>query len=349
MEERKEIIRTVVAQGLRVSKALSIANMARSSYYYRPSFGKKGALPSTCTLYNGVLVSNEEVKQTINEILSDEFIDYGYHRTTASLRQYGYEINHKKVYRLMREESLLLNRIPVKLLNKQYVQYTSPLTTYPFEVIEMDIKYIYLHGERKNAYLITLFDVFARLAPEWEISNTMKAYEVAALIDRLIDNWFIPLGIDPTKTKIRIRTDNGPQFIAQLFIERLKDYQIENEYIKPATPQQNGHIESFHNTINNLVCSKYEFDDLNEAKEIFQRFFYSYNSKRIMKALLYLSPLEFLIQWYSGKIGVTIKEGKIKYYFREKPDEKPSSSSPEVLFMLKNKFNKETKIILTNL
>ena len=104
----------------------------------------------------------------------------------------------------------------------------------------------------------------------------------------------------------------------------------------------NGHIEAFHHTVEKLICSKYCFASINDAIQVFTRFFDTYNNKRIMKAILHLTPMEMLINYYSGKIGVKLNEKKKQaYYFKEEPKEKSNGPSLEVLFgFFNNKFMK---------
>lgn len=329
MAERKEIVCKMVSMGMRTARAFEIAGIPRSTYYYRSTGVRKGKEPSTHTLKNGQLVSNEELLNEMNTILGVDFIDYGYVRTTMALVGLGYHINKKKIYRLMKENHLLFKKKKA-ILKKNYVTDFVPVCTSPFQVMEIDIKYVYIHGLRKNAYLITILDIFSRVALAWSIDMNMKSSRVIELVNQLLNNWLIPWNIDPKQTKVCIRTDNGSQFIAALFRQHLHHANISNEYIKPATPEQNGHIESFHATLTSLVCNKYYFEDLNQANPILQKFYQTYNNIRIMKSILYKTPLQFLNLWKDGKIGVKTEYNKIVYFFREETTTQLAvASSPE--------------------
>ena len=329
MEDRKEVVCKMVGLGMRTSTALAMAEIPRSSYYYRSKGVRKGKEPSTHTLKNGQLVSNEQLVNEMNDILGVDFIDYGYARTTRALAGKGYHVNKKKIYRLMKINHLLLKRRKA-VIKKNYVSNFVPLCTAPFQVMEIDIKYVFIPGLRKNAYLITIFDVFSRAALVWSIDLDMKASRVINLVDQLLQKWLIPWNIDPKQTKVSIRTDNGSQFAAALFRQHLKEADITNEYIQPATPQQNGHIESFHATLTKLVCNKYCFDDLNHAINVFHKFFDVYNNIRIMESILYKTPSAFLNLWKEGRIDAKIENKKVIYFFREETtSHKPVASSSE--------------------
>ncbi|MBL0026751.1 MAG: transposase [Saprospiraceae bacterium] len=91
----------------------------RSTYYYKPPQGikSKGRPVSSHTMKKDqTWATNEEVISDIKEILSEEFVDYGYLKTTHALRQQcGYIISPKKVYRLMEENKLLNHPTKPKL------------------------------------------------------------------------------------------------------------------------------------------------------------------------------------------------------------------------------------------
>lgn len=346
MESRKEVVCKMVSLGMRTTKALEMASLPRSTYYYKSTGSKKGKRPSGFTMFNGTMVPDSQVIKAIEEILGQEFIDYGYIRTTEALQSSGYKINKKKVYRLMKEQRLLFPKRVVKGHDKEYVAYTSPICKRPFELIELDIKYIYIQGERRNAYLITMVDVFSRKALVWSLNWNMKTQRVVELLNELSTQWLIPLSIDPKKVKVKIRTDNGSQFIARLFRKRLAEAGINNEYIHPGTPQQNGHIEAFHNTLSKLVCLKYELENIDHARDVLNRFFHAYNNKRIMKAILYKTPDEFCKLWAKGEVGSEIINGKLKHFFKEKRPEYQALPSSEFL-IVQNKINQQFNKCLT--
>jgi transposase InsO family protein len=321
-----------VAQGVTVDDAVRIAGMKKSTYYYKPNGRPKGKRPSTHTLHHGEMVPNQVVVNEIMKLIDPEYHDYGYQMSTDLLKQMEYRINHKKVYRLMDENNLL--HPPTKKaapLNRAFIRYTVPPLEGPFKTIEADIKYVYIHGENRNAFLITFLCTFCRCAPIWDLQYTMKSKEIAELVLDLIHETDVKRYLMEQKIKIIIRTDNGPQFIARALAAILESLGIAHEFIQPGTPQQNAHIESFHNTVTRLVCNRNIFHDIEHAREIFKDFYYAYNETRAMRSLLSYSPKNFLKLWESGIIGIKKnKKDKEIFFFREKPH--PSfglGSSPE--------------------
>jgi transposase InsO family protein len=68
------------------------------------------------------------------------------------------------------------------------------------------------------------------------------------------------------------------------------------EFTKPATPEQNAHIESYHSIAERVICQKYQFDDLKEFQKTMERFKYFYNFKRIHSGVGYKSPYKYLLE-----------------------------------------------------
>jgi putative transposase len=346
--QKKEIVCNYVAKGLSVLQAVMIAGIKKSTYYYRPNGRPKGKLPSTHTIKNGVLVCNDIVINDIINLITPEYHDYGYKVASELLKQRGYIINHKKVKRLMRDNHLLHPQMfKAKRFNKQFIKFTSPPLDGPFQTIEADIKYVHIHEENKNAFLLTFLCTFCRYAAVWDLQYSMNSSQVIDLVTDLIHHPEVKNTISKGKTKIVIRTDNGPQFIAKKLAEALKSFGLMHEFINPGTPQQNGHIESFHNTVTRLVCNRNIFKDLSHAWSIFNDFYYAYNETRVMKSLLYYPPKHFLKLWESGVVGIKRNNNKQEiFFFREKPILKQDiGSSPEDFFG-QNKNNKFELLVL---
>ncbi len=87
----------------------------------------------------------------------------------------------------------------------------------------------------------------------------MKSRQVVQLIDQLILNYLQPENVLKRHILVTLRSDNGSQFVAKTVREHLKENQIFQEFIKPATPQQNGYVESFHSTVEKLAFKNTTF------------------------------------------------------------------------------------------
>lgn len=138
------IAEAFIQEGYPAYKVLPLCRLSKSSYYYRPSKGKRGRKPSTATLdSSGILYSNDYVLDRIKWLLNQEFIDYGYEKVTGWLRNSeSLIINEKKVYRLMSESRLLNSRIRRNRRGKRIAKDLLQNPALPFECMQTDIKYI---------------------------------------------------------------------------------------------------------------------------------------------------------------------------------------------------------------
>jgi transposase InsO family protein len=320
VEERKAIIRKYASKGMKVTTVAGFVGISKSSYYYKHRPGRRGRKASTQTLLgDGLMVPNEQVVIEIKTILETEFLENGYRKVANELKDMDYHIGKTKTFRLMKENRLLLP--PKKKRAREFVRFTQPLPFEPFEKLEMDIKFIYIRGERRNALLITILDTFTRLVLAWELQYSIRHTTIGRMFDQVIEQWLQPYRppYDDELT-VTLRCDNDGRFVAHDLQKYMSDNFINQEFILPATPQQNAHIESFHSIIEELICRKYEFDDIHHAREVFQRFYPTYNDRRTISSLLYLPPSVFLNEWETSNVGINMRKyrGKIiqKFFFR---------------------------------
>lgn len=95
--------------------------------------------------------------------------------------------------------------------------------------------------------------------------------------------------------------DNGPELISQRLEKWAKEKQIELLHIRPGKPAQNAYIESFNRIFREDVLDAYLFDDLEEVRQIKERWLENYNAISPHEALqvfhpanLYFNKLEFV-------------------------------------------------------
>lgn len=289
---KMELAELFISQGHPVGKVIETIGIKSSSFYYTPkSSTQKGKAKSKRTKIAGAgYVSNEQVIKEIEHLLEQEFVDYGYRKVTHWLRQHKkYIINEKKVYRLMKEHGLLRIRNRYKRFSPRiWVNDIVPNPNLCFEHLEFDIKYIWVEGKRKYALLLSVIDVKSR----WILGQLMdwkiRKENVIELFDLIFDNYCLP-------KSMYVRNDNGAQFEAGMVQQYFADKNVTQEFTKPATPEQNAHIESYHSIIESVICRKYAFNDLYETQQTFNRFVLFYNYDRIHSGINYLSPWKYLI------------------------------------------------------
>lgn len=106
-----------------------------------------------------ISVPDTTVKNDIKDLLSKEFVCYGYKKVAKFLKKnLGYIINPKKVYRLMKEMLILLPKIRPASIDIIRVKNRKIHLVRPNELWQIDIKYLYIHGEKRNSYVCTIID-----------------------------------------------------------------------------------------------------------------------------------------------------------------------------------------------
>jgi hypothetical protein len=112
-----------------------------SSFYYKPSGTPKGINPCTYSMnQDGALFENAVVVADIEKTLRQEFCCYGYRNMTGELKEQGWVISHKKVYRLMKEHKLLYGgRIRPEPFKQDFIRFRTPGAERSLQYLSMDI------------------------------------------------------------------------------------------------------------------------------------------------------------------------------------------------------------------
>lgn len=90
-----------------------------------------------------------------------------------------------------------------------------------------------------------------------------------------------------------IRSDNGPEFIAQAIRRWTEQLSIETLYIEPGSPWENGYAESFHSRFRDELLALEEFESLAAARKLTTAWKEDYNHYRPHSSLGYATPVEF--------------------------------------------------------
>ena len=122
-----------------VRRLLKWAGLALSSFYYRHSGARKGIKPSTHSFtVRGERMDNKILVLQIEQVLRQEFCCYGYKNMTAELREIGWIINHKKVYRLLKEARVLYGaRIKPLPFKRDFIRFRSLKPENPLQYLAM--------------------------------------------------------------------------------------------------------------------------------------------------------------------------------------------------------------------
>lgn len=261
-------------KAISTTKLLKWAELPNSTFYYKHREGKPGRKPSTHTYkVDGGFFENRVVVQQIEQVLQQEFCCYGYHMMREELQQCSWVINHKKVYRLMKENHLLCNhRIEVHGAPRPFVKFRKVTASRPLEYLCMDIKHVHLYAEGRNALLLTIMDIYSRKVLLHLLRYSIKKGDVLILLSLLL--------LQYRPTGMTLRSDNGSPFVAAVVRQYLKSKGVYQEFTHVATPEDNSYIEALHSNLQREVMDRFELETLSEAQNTINRYYEWYNEKR---------------------------------------------------------------------
>ena len=286
-----------ITQDCRPGVVLRALEINRSTYYYckrEPAADASDArggrgLPGFSLKTDGAMVSDEQINEWICEVIAGDGFAYGYHKLTWCLRrQYSLVINKKKVYRLCRQMRVLRPQRKLKRRHPRRLT-TNREVTAPNQLWETDVKYGYVPGERRFFFIMSLLDVYDRATIHSHIGLSATAEDAVTMLWQAL--WKRQLLESDSKPVIR--SDNGPQFIADAFESWCLDHGVEHERIPYKTPNKNAHIEAFHRILEDECLSLHEFETFRQAYGEVAAFMEYYNQRRIHSAIHYMTPNEF--------------------------------------------------------
>lgn len=303
-------MRRYAAAGLKRDVCLEICGLSKSQYYRKGSKKKRGRKKTRFTFK---LIDNQKVKlnnsivvEAIKNLFKNPAVTYGYRSMTSELQLSGWFINHKKVYRLMKSNQLLQPKPPKEA--KNYVKYRILAPETPLSLLEQDIKQVWMEGKGGYAYILTVIDVFTRHVLHWRVGFQMKQKDVRGAWEEIICDWLQPLDMLTSGIRIEVRNDNGPQFRAVKLQDFLEQNTLYQTFTHPYTPQENGHVESFHAILGRYLEGKI-FEGLTDLEEELKKFYLFYCYRRVHGSTCGLPPALFWQQWNRGNIERTLKPG----------------------------------------
>jgi putative transposase len=253
--------------------------VSRSGYYAAPA---------------EVVTSERDValRAAIEEI-SLAFPGYGYRRVTHALCRAGWVVNHKRVLRILREESLLCQ------LRRHFVVTTDSAhrhTIYPNLLAQVELTGIdqawvadltYIRLPSAFVYLACVLDAFSRRCVGWKLSRQIDTALTLTALDMALD------ARKPAPGLIH-HSDRGVQYASTDYVARLGQFQAQVSMSAAGNPYDNAKAESFFKTLKREEVYLQDYQTFAEAENHLGPFIEDvYNTKRLHSSLGYRPPAEF--------------------------------------------------------
>jgi len=256
-----------------ISQSCQAADLHRSLWYYQ------------------VKQDDTEVVDKLNEY-AKKLPTYGFDEYYHRIRREGYPWNRKRVLRVYRKMNLGLRR---KRKRPYPVRNPEPLEQQirPNEVWSIDFMADSLDDGRKIR-VFNVLDDYNREALTTTVGLSFPSARVVRVLEQLIE--------ERGKPKI-IRSDNGSEFIANVFKNWCLKHGIKISYIKPGKPTQNAYIERFNREFRKGVLNAYLFKSIEDAQMRAEEWRYDYNYYHPHSSLGRKTPNELWMNFVnSGKL-----------------------------------------------
>lgn len=264
--QRRGVTHLVQAKRFSQRRACQLVSAARSSVRYR----RRRAADEAALV--------EALQQQVQR-----HAVYGYRPITALLRRQGWQVNHKRVYRLWRTLGLQLPRrakrkrrygaAPERLMRAEHANH---VWTYDF---------LHTSTERGGKLrVLAVLDEYTRECLALYVARSISSKRVIHLL-----NWLFVTRGRPQY----LRSDNGSEFIARAIQMWLEAEKCQTLYIKPGSPWENPFIESFIGKLRTECLDRYVYASAAEAQQLLEEWRSEYNDERPHSSLGYLSPSTF--------------------------------------------------------
>jgi len=263
---------------------LKVSGLAKSVYYYTLSKTDKDD-------------KNKEIINKIKEIFINNKERYGYRRITLELRNQGYNVNHKKVYRIM----IKLGLKPLKRNKRKYSSYKGTVGKIANNLIERefnadkpnqkwytDVTEFNLRGEK--CYLSPILDGFNGEVISYNTSKSPNLEQINDMLNKAFDG--------KNLEGLIFHSDQGWQYQHESYQQRLKNKGIKQSMSRKGNSMDNGMMENFFGLLKTEMFYDQEdkYKNIDELILAIDDYINYYNYDRIKVKLKGLSPVNYRLQ-----------------------------------------------------
>ena len=265
MARKAAVARLVEQRGLSQVRACRLVGLNRSSMNYRPRRPDDSML-----------------RQRLRE-LAAERRRFGYRRLGWLLEREGHVLNRKKLYRLYREEKLMVRR---RGRRKRALGTRAPLAVPAAVNRRWSLDFVSdALGDGRRFRILCVVDNFSRECLATVVDTSLGGVRVVRELERLVNE---------RETPEVIVSDNGTE-LTSCAVLRWATGRLDWHYIEPGKPVQNAFIESFNSRLRDECLNEHVFLTLAEARATIEAWRHDYNHLRPHSSLGALTPTEFAV------------------------------------------------------
>jgi putative transposase len=223
--------------------------------------------------------------------LAHERRRFGYRRLHVLLRREGFIVNHKRLFRLYREEHLVVRRRGGR---KRALGTRAPMLVpqHPNDRWSLDfVADQFIDGRRLRILIVV--DDCTRECLALVADTSISGIRVARELDRLLAERGKP------KT---IVSDNGTELTSNAILRWADDHEVGWHYIAPGKPVQNAFAESFIGRLRDELLNETLFRSLAHTRAVLEAWRIDYNNERPHSGLGWMSPAIYAAQRRSAAL-----------------------------------------------
>ncbi|WP_395188736.1 IS3 family transposase [Vibrio diabolicus] len=266
VEDKRKAVK-IIQKGTQLSerRACLLVGIQRASLRYQPQANRE----------------DDKLQARIKE-LALERRRFGYRRIHRLLKREGFDVNHKRVYRLYCELGLTVSK---RRRRKSQCVEREPLLlpSVPNHTWSMDFVMDALSNGRRIKCL-TIVDDYTKECLDIPVATGISGDEVVITLESIAAFRGYPEAI---------RTDQGPEFTGKALDQWAYQHGVILKLIQAGKPTQNAYIESFNGKFRDECLNEHWFRDLSHARDLISLWRMDYNENRPHSALGYLTPSEF--------------------------------------------------------
>jgi putative transposase len=200
------------------------------------------------------------------------------------LRREGWLVNHKRVYRIYRQEGLAVRKRKRK--RRRFARCRVETPAAPVRAnSRWSMDFMSDATERRGTLkVLTMVDEYTRECLAIEVDTSLPGFRVVGVLERLRQARGLPE---------EILMDNGPEFTSRVLDVWAHGHGVKLRYIEPGKPMQNPYIESFNGKFRDECLNQHWFLNVIEAKQIIESWRREYNEVRPHSSLGNMPPVEF--------------------------------------------------------